>query len=265
MVTAIGAYLMGAAGAVSWPTFAVGMAGLAAAVAGSTALNMVLDRDIDRVMDRTGRRPLPSGRISVARAWVFGLGLAGVGLAGSWAADALFGLVVTLGLLFDVVVYTMWLKRRSAASILIGGIAGGMPALAGRVLAIGAVDVIGLLLAAGVVLWIPAHILTLAMRHADEYGRAGVPVWPAVHGEESTRRVIAVATAGAAGVLLAAGLRADVHAVALAGLGLAGAVMVALSLLALLRPSERRNWTLFKAASIYMAFAFVCLTLGSVI
>mgnify|MGYP001031651352 CR=1 FL=1 len=265
MVTGIGAYLMGAAGAVSWPTFSAGMAGLAAAVAGSTALNMVLDRDIDRVMDRTGRRPLPSGRISVASAWAFGLGMAVIGLAVSWAADALFGLVVTLGLLFDVVVYTMWLKRRSAASILIGGIAGGMPALAGRVLAIGAVDVVGLLLAAGVVLWIPAHILTLAMRHADEYRRAGVPVWPAVHGEGSTRRVIAVATTGAAGVLLAAGVRADVHVVALAGLGLAGAVMVVLALFALLRPSERRNWALFKAASLYMAFAFVCLTLGSVI
>ena len=103
------------------------------------------------------------------------------------------------------------------------------------------------------------------MRHADEYRRAGVPVWPAVHGEGSTRRVIAVATTGAAGVLLAAGVRADVHVVALAGLGLAGAVMVVLALFALLRPSERRNWALFKAASLYMAFAFVCLTLGSVI
>lgn len=265
MATAVGAYLMAAPAPVPWRAFVLAMVGLLAAICGSTALNMVLDRDVDARMARTERRPLPAGEVTVGEAAAFGalLSAAGVGIA--WRAGALFGAVVAVGLAFDVLVYTWWLKRRTASSILVGGVAGGMPALAGRVLATGSVDAVGLLLAAGVLLWIPAHILTLAMAHAGEYEAAGIPVWPLVHGETSTRRLVAGATAAAAVVLTLAGVLAEVHPVALAALGVAGAAMTALAAAAFVAPSERLNWVLFKAASVYMLAAFTCLTVGAVV
>jgi protoheme IX farnesyltransferase len=265
MATALGSYLMSVSGPLDRVGFAIGMAALAAAISGSTALNMVIDRDIDAVMDRTAARPLPAGELSTSRALVFALALALGGIGAAWWLDALFGAAVTAGLLFDVVVYSLWLKRRTPASILVGGLSGGMPAIAGRALAIGAVDTVAVLLAAGVVLWIPAHILTLAMRHAGEYRRADVPVWPSVHGEQSTRRLIAAATAGASAVLLAAGILAGIRPLALALLAAAGAGITALALVAFVWPSERRNWALFKIASAYMLFAFGCLTLGALV
>jgi len=265
LATGVGAYMMSVAPPVEWATFTIGMLALAAAVSGSTALNMVLDRDIDGVMQRTHGRPLPAREVATSRAAAFGIGLSLSGVAAAWGLDPLFGATVTAGLLLDVVVYTWWLKRRTAASILIGGISGGMPALAGRTLAIGSIDAVGLLLAAGVVLWIPAHILTLAMRHAEEYEAAGVPTWPNVHGETSTRRLIAVATTGAAVVLVAAGVLAGIHPITLWALVLAGVAIVGLALYALVRPAERRDWMLFKAASAYMLVAFICLTVGAVL
>jgi len=265
MATGVGAYLMGAVTPVEWRTFALGMLALAAAISGSTVLNMVLDRDIDRVMHRTLGRPLPSGYVALPQAVALGAGFSAAGAGGAWLLDPLFGAVVTFGVLLDVVVYTWWLKRRTAAAILIGGISGGMPALAGRTLAVGAIDTVGLLLAAGVVLWIPAHILTLAMKHGDEYAEAGVPTWPNVHGEASTRRLIAVATVGAAAVLVAAGVVAEIAPVALGALGLAGVGIAGLAVYALVRPAERHDWLLFKAASVYMLVAFICLTMGAVV
>ena len=265
MATGIGAYLMAATPHVPWATFAVGMTAMFAAVSGSTALNMVFDSDIDARMARTADRPLPSGEISRAGALVFGGALALGGVATALSLDVLFGVVITLGLVFDVAIYTMWLKRRTPMSILVGGISGGMPALAGRALSTGAIDMVGLLLAAGVVLWIPAHILTLASRHAAEYEAAGVPVWPSVYGEDRTRRVVAAATLGAVIVLLSAGVSAQVSPLAIAGLAAAGLAMLVLAVSAVVRPSERMNWTLFKAASAYMMFAFACLTIGAVL
>lgn len=265
MATAVGAYLMAAPSPVRWGTFVLAMAALCAAVSGSTALNMVLDRDVDARMVRTKQRPLPSGEVTVGEAVAFGglLAVAGVGVA--WRIDPLYGAIVAAGLVFDVAVYTWWLKRRSASSILIGGVAGGMPALAGRTLATGSVDAVGLLLATGVLLWIPAHILTLAMAHASEYEAAGIPVWPLMYGETSTRRLIAGATAAAAAVLLLAGVLVRIHPAALAALAVAGVAMTALAAAAFVTPSERRNWVLFKAASVYMLTAFTCLTVGAVV
>ena len=83
--------------------------------------------------------------------------------------------------------YTVWLKRRTPYSIIIGGLAGGMPVLAGRVLATGQIDLVGVMLALGVLLWIPTHIMTFAMRHFDDYQAAHVPTFPAPYGFHATR------------------------------------------------------------------------------
>jgi protoheme IX farnesyltransferase len=185
------------------------------------------------------------------------------GIALAWWLGPVFGAVVTAGFLIDFAVYTAWLKRRTPFSILIGGLSGGMPALAGRALALGEVDLIGVLLAVGVLLWIPAHILTLAMRRADEYRAADVPAWPSVYGTTATRRLIAASSVLGAFTLFAAGWLLHVPSEALAVLAVLGTVLCALAVGGLVRPSDRHDWLLFKAASVYMSASFGCLVVGA--
>ncbi len=265
LVTGVCAYALSHPGTVVLGEKVAATLALTGAIAGCTVLNMVLDRDIDARMGRTARRPLPSGVVSVRAATIFGLILSVPGLALAWALSPLFGLVVSLGFAIDLGVYTLWLKRRTPLSILFGGISGGMPALAGRALAIGQIDVVGLLLAAGVLLWIPAHILSLATHYAREYRLAGVPVWPNVYGPTATRRVVAVATILDVAVLATAGWLLQIHPVTMGVLALLGAGLTGLSIAVLIRPSRKLNWVLFKFASLYMLGAFVCLTVGTIL
>jgi len=174
-------------------------------------------------------------------------------------------LVVAAGFGLDLLVYTAWLKRRTPFSIVLGGVSGGMPILAGRVLALGRVDATGLLLASSVLLWIPSHILTLAIRYRDDYERARVPTWPTVYGTRATRLFIALANLVNAVVLTSAGLLLRVHHTSLLLLLGASIGMVVLSVLQLVNPTERLNWILFKVASIYMLSSSLLLTLGSLL
>ncbi|MGB9594300.1 MAG: UbiA family prenyltransferase, partial [Anaerolineae bacterium] len=210
-------------------------------------------------------RPLAEGRLSLAAAVAFGAGLAAAGLLTAWLLQPLFGLIVTAGFALDFGVYTLWLKRRTPTSILWGGLSGGMPALAGRSLALGKVDTVGVLLAFAVLLWIPAHILSLSTRHADDYARAGVPVWPNVYGLRATYRLIAVATMLNVAVLQVAGVLLSLSPAVLIVLGAFGAALLALALVAWTRPSDRHSWRLFKFASVYMLVSFALLTLGAIV
>jgi protoheme IX farnesyltransferase len=140
-----------------------------------------------------------------------------------------------------------------------------MPVLAGRVLALGRVDAIGVLLAGSVLLWIPSHILTLAIRYADDYDRAGVPMWPNLCGPRATRLFIATANLLNTLVLTAAGTMLRIHPIPLLLLLGASLGMLTLSALQLVAPTERRNWVLFKAASLYMLASSLLLTLGSLV
>lgn len=262
LVTAIAGYVSGCCLNITAGSLAALLGSLFLAVGGSTVLNMAYDRDIDAQMARTARRPLPSGEITPAEAWSLGGLLTSAGLIWSVAIDIRYAGVVLAGVLLDVVVYTMLLKRRTAYAILIGGLAGGMPVLAGRVLAVGRVDLIGLLLALGVLLWIPTHILTFSIKHKADYFRAGVPTFPSVYGEKVTRRIIAISTLLTAATLLLAawliGLSNGLLALLLVGsLLLAGFVCVGLA-----RPSARLNYGLYKGASVYMLVAMLMLIVG---
>jgi heme o synthase len=240
-------------------------AGLLLAIAGCTALNMLIDRDIDARMERTADRPLPAGRLGPIQALLFGGLLSAAGLTLSFALDVRFGAVVAGGFLFDLLVYSAWLKRRTPLSILFGGVSGGMPVLAGRVLGLGRIDLVGVLLTASVLLWIPSHILTLAIRYADDYRRAGVPMWPLVYGPRATRMLIAAANVLNALSLIAAGLLLRVHPATLAALLGMSLGMIALSATQLADPTERRNWLLFKTASLYMLASSLLLTVGALV
>jgi heme o synthase len=230
-------------------------------ISGSTILNMWYDHDIDTVMNRTHNRPLAAGTVGLQEALRLGLvvSLLGVGLA--VAMDPIYGLVVFAGLFFDVVVYTIWLKRRTCWSIVWGGISGGMPILAGRVLAIGHVDLVGILLTLSILFWIPTHTLTFSIHFQDDYKAAGVPTFPPTYGIKFTRFVIAVSAVLAAVCIGWASVLIGVQAGFLRLLVVLATGLLLLSFATVTRPSERVNFGLFKYASLYMLCSMVVLSI----
>ena len=265
LVTGFTGYASSRPAVIEWQTIVALLGSLFLAIAGSTVLNMVYDRDIDLRMKRTEKRPLPAGRVGLAETVVLGLALSLGGVAWALRLSALYGFVVAAGLFTDVVVYTLWLKRRTAWSIVWGGISGGMPILAGRVLGTGRIDFIGLLLAASVLLWIPTHILTftLSRKYYGDYRRAGIPTFPLVYGQRNTRLVIAFSSLGAAVAIvmgcIALGLSwGYIRLLAVLTVGIVG-----LALASVIRPSEDINFGLFKYASLYMFGSMLMVILGS--
>jgi len=232
------------------------------AISGSTVLNMVYDRDIDAKMKRACQRPLPSGRISVREALVFGgaLSLAGIGWA--CALSPLYGAVVFAGWFFDVVIYTIALKRRTPWSIVWGGIAGAMPVLAGRALGTGQVDLIGLLLALSILLWIPTHMLTFGMKYAEQYRAAGVPVFPNRYGEWITRVTIALSTGAATIAMLLAAWNIGLPWRYLHIAAWLSALLLIVTVASIARRSPKLNFGLYKLASIYMLGSMLLIMLG---
>lgn len=222
------------------------------AISGSTVLNMWYDRDIDAKMERTRKRPLSSGDVPAREALILGLVLSVLGVGWALSMDLLYGTIVFAGLFFDVVIYTIWLKRRTAWSILWGGLAGGMPVLAGRALGVGYIDWVGIMLALAVLFWIPTHILTFSLRYRDDYERAGIPTFPSTYGAEITRRVIAISSVlasismalGSLGVGMTIGYMRLIIVLSAGLLVLAAGTFI--------RPSDRLNFGLFKFASLYM-------------
>ncbi|MBI3739335.1 MAG: protoheme IX farnesyltransferase [Chloroflexi bacterium] len=257
LATGLAGYMSARCPVFNIPTLLGLTASLFLSISGSTILNMWYDRDLDRRMRRTQNRPLASGRIDPSEALRVGLAFSVLGVAWAVALDPLYGLIVFSGLFFDVVVYTIWLKRRTAWSIVWGGVSGGMPILAGRALGLGYVDWIGIVLSLSVLFWIPTHIMTFSMKYHEDYEAARIPTFPSTYGFAVTRATIAFSSIIAA---LAIGLAAY-------GIGLTWGYLRVLFVLSigllslavgsLLKPSERVNFGLFKYASIYMLAAMI--------
>ena len=257
MTTGIAGFMSARCWVIHWSTF-LGLCGsLFLAIAGSTMLNMWYDQDIDARMKRTCNRPLSAGKLSPQMALRLGLAMSVMGVL--WAAllSPLYALVVFGGWFFDVLVYTIWLKRRTAWSILWGGIAGAMPVLAGRVLGLGRVDWIGVALALAVLFWIPTHILTFSMRYFEDYQSACLPTFPRSYGFSATRLTIAAASVLASLAMVSAALGLGLTQGFLHLLGLLSGGLLALAVYSLWRPSDRANFTLFKYASLYMMLAML--------
>jgi protoheme IX farnesyltransferase len=231
------------------------------AISGSTILNMWYDCDLDTVMNRTHNRPLANGTVSKREALWLGLILSSIGVGWAFFLNLYYGAVVLAGLFFDVIIYTIWLKRRTSWSIVWGGISGGMPILAGRVLAIGGVDVVGLLLTMAVLFWIPTHILTFNMRYYLDYQAAKVPTFPSAYGFEATRAIIALSAMIAAASIGVAGVMIGVQAGALRLMAVLSSGLLLLSLATVFKPSEQVNYSLFKYASVYMLASMILLSL----
>ena len=180
-----------------------------------------------------------------------------IGIGWALMVNWFYGVVVFAGLFFDVVVYSMWLKRRTCWSIVWGGISGAMPILAGRVLAVGQIDAIGILLACAVLFWIPTHTLTFSLKFADDYNSAGVPTFPSTYGEAATRFAIAFSSVVAALTMGWASVWIGVTAGVLRVIIVLSAGLFFLAVTTVFRPSDRVNFSLFKYASMYMLFAML--------
>ncbi|MCA2001337.1 MAG: heme o synthase [Chloroflexi bacterium] len=236
-------------------------ASLFLAIAGSTILNMWWDRDIDAKMGRTRKRPTSAGLVDGNEALRVGLLLTTIGVGWAVAMDALYGLIVFAGWFFDVIVYSIWLKRRTAWSIVWGGISGAMPILAGRALGLGSIDWIGITLALGVLLWIPTHTLTFSMKFAEDYAAACVPTFPSTYGLAVTRATIAVSSVLASLAMIAAGVGLGMQWGFLRLLGVLSSGLLILAFAITFKPSERVNFGLFKYASVYMLAAMILVVL----
>jgi len=257
VVTGMAGYMTVRCPVYNLATIAGLLASLLASISGSTVLNMWWDRDIDAKMNRTRKRPTASGAISPSEALTLGLVLSILGLGLALAMDVLYGLIIFAGLFFDVVVYTIWLKRRTPWSIVWGGISGGMPILAGRVLGLGSFYWVGIMLSLGILFWIPTHILTFSMRYYDDYKAAEIPTFSSAFGFEVTRVTIAISSilAALAMVLAALGIGMDWGFLSLLAVLSIGLVLMAVNMI--FRPSERRNFGLFKYASVYMLSSMI--------
>ena len=245
----------------NWQTVLAVSGSLFLAISGSTVLNMWYDRDIDAKMERTKNRPLPSGRISPREGLILGLVLSFLGVGWAVALDPLYGLIVFAGLFFDVVIYTIWLKRRTPWGIVWGGIAGGMPVLAGRTLGMGQIEWVGVLLALAVLFWIPTHILTFSMRYHDDYQRAGIPTFPSVYGNHVTQIIIAISSVIAAIMMIIAAYGIGLTFGYLRLMAVLSFGLLLLAVASAAKPSERTNFGLFKYASLYMLSAMMLLML----
>src|SRR5512140_1457109 len=164
---------------------------IAVGAGASGALNMWYDADIDALMTRTARRPVPMGRVQPGEALAFGLTLASfavvvLGLLVNVLAAALLAFTI----FFYVVIYTMWLKRSTPQNIVIGGAAGAFPPMIGWAAATGSIGIESVLLFLIIFFWTPPHFWALSLRRHEDYARAGVPMLPVVAGHAETRRQI---------------------------------------------------------------------------
>jgi len=187
--------LVCAPGSISPFIGAVAILAIAIGAGAAGALNMWYDADIDRIMGRTAKRPIPAGKVSADEALGFGLVLsafsvATLGLATNWFAAAFLAFTI----FFYAVVYTMWLKRSTAQNIVIGGASGAFPPMIGWAAVTGGVSVDSLLLFLLIFIWTPPHFWALALVKSEDYARAGVPMLPVAAGPDATRLQILLYT-----------------------------------------------------------------------
>ncbi len=231
------------------------------AISGSTIMNMWYDRDIDARMKRTHMRPAASGELDQREVFFVGMTISILGIGGALLINSLYGLVVFAGWFFDVVVYTLWLKRRTCWSILWGGISGAMPILSGRALAVGNIELVGILLALSILFWIPTHTLTYSMKFRNDYQNAGVPTFPATYGDTVTRAMIAFSSILAAIAIGWASVLIGLGAGLLSLIAVLTAVMLILAFATLRIHTDKMNFMLFRYASLYMLSAMIILSI----
>ena len=267
LLTGLCGMVVGAEGCLPAWLVAATMAGLALACGGASALNHVLDADIDRLMGkRTRSRPVAAGRVPAPYALEFGLALSALSfvlLAG--VVNTLTAVLALVGNLFYVLVYTRYLKRSTPQNIVIGGAAGAVPPLVGWAAATGNLTLPALVLFAVVFLWTPPHFWALALLIKRDYAAAGVPMLPVVRGERETARQIVLYTVGLVAFTLAPALWGQFGLIYLVSAVALGASFLWFAWRLKRERTPRRAALLFHYSLAYLALLFVAMAVDSVI
>ena len=245
-----------------WLTAAT-VAGGAMAAGGANALNMYVDRDIDRLMHRTRNRPLVTGAVRPAEAVAFATALTVGSFVWLWAfVNLLSAALAAAAALFYVFVYSLWLKRTSIRNIVIGGAAGAVPTLVGWAAVTGSLDWPAIVLFAVIFYWTPPHFWALAIRYRSDYQAAEVPMLPAVAGLRATSRRIVAYTLVLWALSLALVPVASMGALYAVAAAVGGAGFLGLALGVLRRPDPARSMRLFGWSNAYVVVLFGAVAAG---
>jgi protoheme IX farnesyltransferase len=267
VLTAICAMMAAAGGAPSLSGLLALTLGGCLACGGASAFNHVLDRDIDRMMgERTANRPVAAGRIRPRDAMLFGVTLCVLAFALMWALDNLLAAALAAGGgAFYVVVYTLGLKRRTSANIVIGGAAGAFPALAGWAAATGSLGVGAWYLFAIVVIWTPPHFWSLALLLRREYEDADIPMLPVVRGERHTALQIQIYSVALVALTVVPGVAGVFGALYLVGAVVLGAVFCGFSWRLWREPNRAHAAHLFHFSLLYLALLFAAVAADALV
>jgi heme o synthase len=230
------------------------------AVGGANVMNCCLDADLDAIMTRTADRPLAAQRLDLRNSFTFGLALVSLSfLVLAVGVNLLAALLAMVAVFVHVMVYTRWLKRKSAYNVLVGAVAGAMAPLIGWAAADGTLSYQALLFFAIIFYWTPTHFWSLALSMRSEYIKAGIPTLPTVHGPQATRIQI-----GRYGVLMVTlsilpvgfGLLNIFYALSAM---LLGGLFVAFGAAMMSSPSVRTTWRLYKYSMVYLVLLFAAM------
>lgn len=224
---------------------------------GSSALNHYYDRDIDAIMDRTSKRPIPSRRLTARSVLAYGIALCIISIVvASLTLNIVTTFMIALGIFFYVIIYTRWLKRTNASNIVIGGFAGSAASMAGWAAATGSVNLLGFLIGWIVFLWTPPHFWCLAIRARQEYASVHVPMLPVLIGNQRTAAYILANTA----ILVPYSLSLYMF-----GLGflytiiaaIAGSLMLIYHYKLVRNPTPEFAWKAYKVTAPYLIIVFI--------
>ena len=238
--------------------------------AGAEAISNYIDRDIDALMNRTKKRPIPTGRIKATNSLIFGLILATLAIIFSFSIDSINNnrsipivtFLMAFGLFDYIIVYSAYLKKRSFMNIILGGFSGAMPALIGYTAVSGVITTEGLLISALVFIWIPAHIWSLSLRFQEDYSKADIPMLPIIVSLKTSIRLIALSSI----ILIIFSLMLyEIGIIYSIAAIISGAIVLFASIRLLLEPTKERAWTLFKISSPYLAILFIAMILDVII
>ena len=238
----------------------LGFLTLAGALAsmGSSALNHYYDRDIDKIMERTAKRPIPSGKLSSKNVLIYGITISAISVILAWfTLNPMATAMIALGIFFYVIIYTAWLKRSNSSNIVIGGFAGSAASMAGWATTTGSIDLLGFLVGWLVFMWTPPHFWCLAIKTREEYASVKVPMLPVLIGNEKTAKYIFINTA----ILLPFSL--SLYAL---GLGLVYLIIAAVSGSLMLiyhyklikTPTPEFAWKAYKVTATIFSSNFCC-------
>lgn len=266
LVTTLGAMLIAAGG---WPGTALvfwTLLGGALSASSANTLNAYIERDIDSVMTRTRRRPLPSARIEPRHALIYGISLGVLSIVIlAVFANALSAVLSAFAIFYYVVIYTLWLKPRTPHNIIIGGAAGALPPMIGWTAVTGQIDVMALFLFAIVFYWTPPHTWALTLLVYKDYAQAHIPMWPVARGEADTRSKILLYTVLMLAItIIPAGLRLLGPVYLVAALVLGG-IFLLLAWRLYRGATKAQAMSLYKYSTLYLALLFVFMVVDQVV